>query len=83
VDLGEIGWGGVKLVHLAEDRDWWRALVDTLMNFRVLAPRNYRIRQLIRGSVLLAAVYCCINILEIVQRLISVHILILESCLAQ
>jgi hypothetical protein len=34
-DLREIGWGGVDWMHLAQDRDKWRAVVDTVMNFRV------------------------------------------------
>jgi hypothetical protein len=37
---GEIGWGSVKLIQLAQDRDRWGALVNTVMNLRVLAPRN-------------------------------------------
>jgi hypothetical protein len=35
LDLREIGWGGMDRNDLAEDRDQWRALVNTLMNFRV------------------------------------------------
>jgi hypothetical protein len=34
-DLGEIGWGGVDSIDLSQDRDQWRGLVDTVMNFRV------------------------------------------------
>jgi hypothetical protein len=37
IDLGEIGWGGVEWIHLAQDRDHWRALVNAMMNLRVLA----------------------------------------------
>jgi hypothetical protein len=40
MDLGEIGWGGVEWIHLAQDRDQWRALVNAVMNLRVLAPRS-------------------------------------------
>jgi hypothetical protein len=40
MDLGEIDWGGVEWIHLAEDRDHWRALVNAVMNLRVLAPRS-------------------------------------------
>jgi len=36
MDLKEIGWEGVYWIHLAQDRDQWRALVNTVMNFRVL-----------------------------------------------
>jgi hypothetical protein len=35
MDLREIGWGGVDWIDLAQDRDQWRALVNTVMNFRV------------------------------------------------
>jgi hypothetical protein len=34
-DLGEIGWSGMDWIHLAEDMDQWRALVNTLMNIWV------------------------------------------------
>jgi hypothetical protein len=36
IDLREIGRVGMDLIHLAQDRDQWRALVNTVMNFRVL-----------------------------------------------
>jgi hypothetical protein len=35
MDLREIGWDGVDSVDLAQDRDQWRALVNTVMNLRV------------------------------------------------
>jgi hypothetical protein len=34
MDLREIGFGDVDLIHLAQDRDRWRVLVNTVMNFR-------------------------------------------------
>jgi hypothetical protein len=34
--LREIGWDGVDCIDLAQDRDQWRALVNTVMNLRVL-----------------------------------------------
>jgi hypothetical protein len=37
MDLREIGWGSVDWIQLAQDRDWWQALVNTVMNLRVLA----------------------------------------------
>jgi hypothetical protein len=33
--LREIGFGDVDWIHLAQDRDRWRALVNTVMNVRV------------------------------------------------
>jgi hypothetical protein len=35
IGLREIGFGDVDWIHLAEDRDRWRALVNTVMNLRV------------------------------------------------
>jgi hypothetical protein len=35
MDLGEIGWVGNNWIDLAEDRYQWRALMNTVMNFRV------------------------------------------------
>jgi hypothetical protein len=35
MDLREIGWGGMDWINLAQDRDQWRALVNTAMKFRV------------------------------------------------
>jgi hypothetical protein len=34
IDLREIGWDGMDWVDLAQDRDQWRALVNTAMNLR-------------------------------------------------
>jgi hypothetical protein len=31
----EIGWDGVDWIELAQDRDQWRVLVNTVMNLRV------------------------------------------------
>jgi hypothetical protein len=33
--LREIGWDGVDWIDLAQDRDKWKALVNTVMNLRV------------------------------------------------
>jgi hypothetical protein len=35
MDFREIGWVGVDWIHLAQDRDQWRDLVNAVMNFRV------------------------------------------------
>jgi hypothetical protein len=36
MDLREIGWGGMDWIILVQDRDQWRALVNPIMNLRVL-----------------------------------------------
>jgi hypothetical protein len=33
--LREIGWDGVDLIDMAQDRDQWRALVNTVLNLWV------------------------------------------------
>jgi hypothetical protein len=35
MDLGDIGWSSVNWIDLAQDRDNWRALVDSVMNLQV------------------------------------------------
>jgi hypothetical protein len=39
VDLREIG-RGVEWIQVAQDRDRWLALVNTVMNLLLLAPRS-------------------------------------------
>jgi hypothetical protein len=34
MDLRERGWEGVDWIHLAQDRDQWSAVVNTVMNLR-------------------------------------------------
>jgi hypothetical protein len=34
IDLREIGWDGMDCIDLDQDRNQWRALVNTVMNFR-------------------------------------------------
>jgi hypothetical protein len=34
IDLREIGWDGMHWINLAQDRDQWRALVNTVMKQR-------------------------------------------------
>jgi hypothetical protein len=34
IKIGEIGWDGVDWIDLAQNRDQWRALVNTVMNLR-------------------------------------------------
>jgi hypothetical protein len=40
MDLREIGWRSVEWIQVAQDRDRWRAVVNTVMNLRVLVPRT-------------------------------------------
>jgi hypothetical protein len=40
MDLRKIGWGSVEWTQMAQDRDRWRAVVNGVMNLRVLAPRS-------------------------------------------
>jgi hypothetical protein len=35
IDLTEIEWDGMDWIGLAQNRDQWRALVNTVMNLRV------------------------------------------------
>jgi hypothetical protein len=35
MELREIEWEGVDWIHLAQDRDKWWAVVNTVMNVRV------------------------------------------------
>jgi hypothetical protein len=35
MDLGEVGWGDMDWIGLAQDRNRWRALVNSVLNFRV------------------------------------------------
>jgi hypothetical protein len=35
MDLRELGWDSVDWIKVAQDRDQWRAVVNTVMNFKV------------------------------------------------
>jgi hypothetical protein len=35
MDSRELGWCGMDWIDLAQDRDQWRALVNTVMNLQV------------------------------------------------
>jgi hypothetical protein len=34
-DLVEVGWGDVDWIGLAEDKDRWRALVNSVLNLQI------------------------------------------------
>jgi hypothetical protein len=36
MDFREIGWEVLNWMHLAEDRDQWQALMNTVMDLRVI-----------------------------------------------
>jgi hypothetical protein len=35
MDFQQVGWGGMDWIALAQAKDWWRAVVNTVMNLRV------------------------------------------------
>jgi hypothetical protein len=37
--LRRLAWGSVEWIQLAQDRDRWRAFVNTVKNLRVLMPQ--------------------------------------------
>jgi hypothetical protein len=42
MNLRKSGWGGeVERIHLAQHVDRWRAVVNKVMNLRVLAPQSW------------------------------------------
>jgi hypothetical protein len=51
MDLREIGWNGMDWIDLAQDREQWRALVNMVMNLRVL-EKQHNWQLLKKGSAL-------------------------------
>jgi hypothetical protein len=45
MDLREILLENAEWIQLAPDRSRWRAVVNTVINLRVLAPRSYLVSQ--------------------------------------
>jgi hypothetical protein len=37
MDIRDIGWDGVDWIYMAQDRDQWRALVNTVLNGKFLS----------------------------------------------
>jgi hypothetical protein len=44
MDLVEVGWGDVDWIGLAQDRDRWRALVNSALNLRALVNSALNLR---------------------------------------
>jgi hypothetical protein len=59
-DLGEVRWGDVNWIGLAQDRNRWRTLVSSLLNLRV--PRHagkcWAIINIIREGVMIIYNHC-------------------------
>jgi hypothetical protein len=77
MDLREIGWGSVEWIQLAQDRDRWLAIVNTVMNLRVLAPRSL----LVCFFVCLLIAHLCQNIAftNDVMRVITSNVLFIHA----
>jgi hypothetical protein len=75
--LGEVGWGDVGWIGMAQDRNRWRALVNSVMNLRFLKmPGNYRVApQLAVYRVMLSSI-------ELVSWLVSLVSILLKSLLS-
>jgi hypothetical protein len=51
MDLREIGWGGMDWINLAQDRNQWTALANTVMNIRGgwTTPIVVRLKNMVMG----------------------------------
>jgi hypothetical protein len=55
MDLGEVGWGDVDWIGLAQNRNRWRALVSSILNLRVPENAGKLSRSLTTGGLLNSA----------------------------
>jgi hypothetical protein len=81
MDLGEVGWGNVDWIGLAQDRNRWRVLVNSVMNFgfhKMLG--NYRVAsQLVASRVVLSSIEL-VNWLHIIRTEEIIHVTIYADC---
>jgi hypothetical protein len=61
MDFREIGWRSVNWIQLAQDRDWWRAVANTVMNLWFLVPRSWLVGQSVGQFVHLYILQPCLN----------------------
>jgi hypothetical protein len=40
MNFSEIGWGGMDWIHMVQDRDHWRTLVNINMVLNLRVPQN-------------------------------------------
>jgi hypothetical protein len=76
MDLVVIGWGGVDWIGLAQDRNWWRALVNEVMNLgfhKILG--NYRVaaQPVASRAVLNSTVSSLVN--QLISQSVSLSVL--------
>jgi hypothetical protein len=50
MDLREIGWEGVEWINVDQDRDQWRAVVNSVINLRVPEDGEFLDCVIIRSS---------------------------------
>jgi hypothetical protein len=74
VDFGEIGWGAVDWIGLAQDRDKWRNLENAVMKFRI-----YKMLGSSRVATQMMASLAVLRPIELVEWLIT---LIFQPCLS-
>jgi hypothetical protein len=50
IDLGEVGWCGVDWIGLAEDRNRWRALMNSVMDGKPSSDLTVVASRVVLGS---------------------------------